>query len=153
MGTVSFPGSKQRPGRDADPSSPYSTVVMKKKRYTSTPPNGPYGLYRASVPVQGCTLPCFTLPCIQEWDIKHALNGRNMHKVWVCNKYSYFFLILYVMPFYKLVIFYFEPVILLPPHYSLSPHIAIMTLAPECLFSVATESKEGEQLGGNLETQ
>jgi len=28
-----------------------------------------------------------------------------------------------------------------------------MTLAPGCLFSVATESKEGEQLGGNLETQ
>ena len=24
-----FPGGKERPGRDADPSSPYSTVVMK----------------------------------------------------------------------------------------------------------------------------
>ena len=32
---------KERPGRDADPYSPY----------------GPYDLYRASVPVQGCTLP------------------------------------------------------------------------------------------------
>jgi len=30
-------------------------VVMKEYSYTSTPPYGPYGLYRASVPVQGCT--------------------------------------------------------------------------------------------------
>jgi len=39
-----FPGGKERPGRDADRYSPY----------------GPYGLYRASVPVQECTL--LTLP-------------------------------------------------------------------------------------------
>ena len=29
MGTGSFPGGKERPGRDADPSSPSSAVVMK----------------------------------------------------------------------------------------------------------------------------
>ena len=29
-------------------------------------PYGPYGLYRASVPVQGCTLPCLTLPSCDE---------------------------------------------------------------------------------------
>ena len=29
MGTGSFPGGKERPGRDADPSPPSSTVVMK----------------------------------------------------------------------------------------------------------------------------
>ena len=40
-----FPEGKERPGRDADPSPPSSAVVMK----------GPYGLYRVSVPVQGCT--------------------------------------------------------------------------------------------------
>jgi hypothetical protein len=40
-----FPGGKERPGRDADPSP------------TSSAPYGPYGLYRAAVPVQGCTLP------------------------------------------------------------------------------------------------
>jgi hypothetical protein len=34
-----FPGGKERPGRDSDPSPPSSA-------------NGPYGLYRASVPVQ-----------------------------------------------------------------------------------------------------
>jgi hypothetical protein len=43
-GTGSFPGGKERPGRDADPSLPSSAY-------------GPYGLYRTSVPVQGCTLP------------------------------------------------------------------------------------------------
>jgi hypothetical protein len=45
-----FPGDKEQPGRDADPSLPSSSVVMK---------SGPYDLYRASVPVQGCTLPFF----------------------------------------------------------------------------------------------
>ena len=79
-----FPGGKERLGRDADPSPPSSAVVMKEQSYTSTPPMGhtactepqclymgalyltvelylyspygPYGLYRASVTVQGCTL-------------------------------------------------------------------------------------------------
>ena len=32
-----------------------SAVVKKENSYTSTPPYGPYGLYRASVPVQRCT--------------------------------------------------------------------------------------------------
>jgi len=57
MGTWSSPGGKERPGRDADPSPTSSAVVKKGWRYTSTPPLGSYGLYRASVPVQGCTLP------------------------------------------------------------------------------------------------
>jgi len=30
MGTGSFPGGKERPGRDADPSPPSSAVVMKE---------------------------------------------------------------------------------------------------------------------------
>jgi len=90
-----FPGGKERPGRDADPSPPSTAVVKKEQSYTSTPPightactepqclysiaipllpllavrpvqnlsactvqlylyspYGPYGLYRASVPVQ-----------------------------------------------------------------------------------------------------
>ena len=33
-----FPGDKERPGRDADHSSPSSVVVMKGWSYTSTPP-------------------------------------------------------------------------------------------------------------------
>ena len=32
-----FPGGKERPGRDADPSPPSSAVVMKGQSYTSTP--------------------------------------------------------------------------------------------------------------------
>ena len=80
MGTGSFPGGIERPGRDADPSPPSSAVVMKGQSYTSNPPMGrtdciePQCLYKGalylylsactrvhftftSVPVQGCTLP------------------------------------------------------------------------------------------------
>jgi len=35
-----FPGGKERPGRDADPSHLSSAVVMKEQSYTSTPPMG-----------------------------------------------------------------------------------------------------------------
>jgi hypothetical protein len=35
-----FPGGKERPGRDADSSSPSSAVVLKEWRYSSTPPMG-----------------------------------------------------------------------------------------------------------------
>ena len=35
-----FPGGKERPGRDADPSPPSSALVMKEKSYTSSPPMG-----------------------------------------------------------------------------------------------------------------
>ena len=47
-----FPGGKERPGRDVDPSPPSSAVVKKGYSYTSIP-LWVYGLYRASVPVQG----------------------------------------------------------------------------------------------------
>jgi len=56
MGTGSFPGVK-RPGRDADPSPPSSAVGHDTVELYLYSPYGPYGLYRASVPVQGCTLP------------------------------------------------------------------------------------------------
>ena len=52
-----FPGGKERPGRDADPSPPSSTVGHERVELYLYSPYGPYGLYRASVPVQGCTLP------------------------------------------------------------------------------------------------
>jgi len=40
MGTGFFPGGKERPGRDADPSPPSNAVVMRGWSYISTPPMG-----------------------------------------------------------------------------------------------------------------
>jgi hypothetical protein len=57
MGTGSFPGGKEQPGRDADPSPASSAVGHERVELYLYSPYGPYGLYRASVPVQGCTLP------------------------------------------------------------------------------------------------
>jgi len=50
-GYRTFPGGKKRPVRDADPTPPSSAVVKKIELYLYSP-YGPYGLYRASVPVQ-----------------------------------------------------------------------------------------------------
>ena len=52
-----FPGGKERPGRDADPSPPSSAVGHERVELYLYSPCGPYSLYRAAVPVQGCTLP------------------------------------------------------------------------------------------------
>jgi len=56
-GYRAFPGGKERPGRDADPSLPFSAVGHERVELYLYFPNRPYGLYRASVPVQWCTLP------------------------------------------------------------------------------------------------
>jgi hypothetical protein len=55
-----FPGGKDRPGRDADPSTPSSAVSHERVELYLYSPYVPYGLYRASVPVQGCTLLCIS---------------------------------------------------------------------------------------------
>ena len=52
-----FPGGKERPGRNADPSPTSSAVGHERVELYLYSPCGPFGLYRASVPVQGCTLP------------------------------------------------------------------------------------------------
>jgi len=48
-----FLRGKERPGRDADPSPPSSAVGHERVELYLYSPYGPYGLYRASVPVQG----------------------------------------------------------------------------------------------------
>jgi len=68
MGTGSFLGVKNGRGVTLTLQHILGPLVMKQQSYTSTLPMdrtelylyssyGPYGLYRASVPVQGCTLP------------------------------------------------------------------------------------------------
>ena len=52
-----FPGGKERPGRDPALSPPFSAVGHEKVELYLYSPYAPYGLYTASVPVQGCTLP------------------------------------------------------------------------------------------------
>jgi hypothetical protein len=52
MDTGSFQGVN-RPGRDADTSTPSSVVGHGRVELYIYSPYGPYGLYRASVPVQG----------------------------------------------------------------------------------------------------
>jgi len=53
MGTGSLPGGKERPGRDADSSPPSSAVGHERVELYLYSHYGPYGLYGASVPVQG----------------------------------------------------------------------------------------------------
>jgi hypothetical protein len=67
-----FPGDKERPGRDADPSPPSSADGHEKVELYRYSPYGPYGLFRASVPVQGCTLP---LPL--QIFLREVVNGRD----------------------------------------------------------------------------
>jgi len=58
-----FPGGKERSGRDADPSPPSSAVGHERVELYLYSPYGPCSLYRASVPVQGCTLPYTQTVC------------------------------------------------------------------------------------------
>ena len=63
------PGGKERPVRDADPSLPSSAVGHERVELYLYSPCEPYGLYRASVPVQGYTLRFLT------WNI--SLSKKN----------------------------------------------------------------------------
>jgi hypothetical protein len=55
-----FPGGKERQGRDANRSPPSSAVGHERVEQYIYSPYGPYGLYRASVPVQGVHLTLLT---------------------------------------------------------------------------------------------
>jgi len=56
-----FPGGKERPGRESDPSPPSSTVVKKEYSYTSTPPMGRTACTEPQCLYKGCTLPYFLI--------------------------------------------------------------------------------------------
>ena len=56
-GYLVFPGGKERPGLDNDPSPPYSAVGHERVELYLYSPYGPYGLYRASVPVKPVFMP------------------------------------------------------------------------------------------------
>ena len=60
MGTGSFPGVKSGRGVTLTP-HPFQCRSQERVELYLYSPYGPYGLYRASVPVQGCTLPYLTL--------------------------------------------------------------------------------------------
>jgi len=60
---------KERPGGDTDPSPSSSAVGHERVELYLYSPYGSYGLYRALVRVQGCTLP---LPTIF-WDVTTSL--------------------------------------------------------------------------------
>ena len=69
-----FPGGKEQPGRDADPSPPSSAVGHERVELYLYSPYDPYGLYRASVSVQGCTLPLHLLiPLLSQVNSFHIL--------------------------------------------------------------------------------
>ena len=71
MGTGSFPGVKN--GRDVTltPHPPSSAVGHERVELYLYSPCGPYSLYRASVPVQGCTLPYSrAIPLLPLWAVR-----------------------------------------------------------------------------------
>jgi hypothetical protein len=49
MGTGVFPGGKERPGRDADPSPPSTAVSHERVKLYLYSPYGPYGLYKGDL--------------------------------------------------------------------------------------------------------
>jgi len=83
-----FPGGKGRPGRDADRSPPSSAVGHERVELYLYSPYGPYGLYRASVPVQGCTLPYFLLLAKEETVLQAMTDKLKMEDAvdWECEK-------------------------------------------------------------------
>jgi hypothetical protein len=66
MGTGSFPGVKSGRGVTLNPHPLLVPLVNKRVELYLYSPYGSYSLYRASVPVQRCTLP-FTSTCIKHY--------------------------------------------------------------------------------------
>ena len=86
-----FPGGKEWPGRDADPSPPSSAVVMKEQSYTSTPPMGrtactePQCLYKGALYLYWNTVRYFRLSRRWLWRWTYDLLG---HDTIFCPEYE-----------------------------------------------------------------
>jgi len=85
MGTGSFPGVKSGRGLTLTPSRPSSAVGHERVELYLYSPCGPYGLYRASVPVHRCTLPFYYIgPCTSVPRLKDAWRNGNMASCIIC---------------------------------------------------------------------
>jgi hypothetical protein len=62
-----FPGSKERLGHDADPSPPFSAVGCERVELYLYSSYRLYGLYRASVPVQGMHFTFLLYTSLTDW--------------------------------------------------------------------------------------
>ena len=64
-------GGKERKGHDAEPSPPSTAVGQERVELYLYSLYGPYGLYRASVPVEVCTLPYSrAIPLLPLWAVR-----------------------------------------------------------------------------------
>ena len=89
MGTGSFPGEKSSQGVTLT-SHPLLVPWSRKSRGVPLLPYGPYGLYRASVPVQGCT---FTEQITREnfilssyhWRVEYDKSFSMCRSLYTCN--------------------------------------------------------------------
>ena len=87
-----FPGGKERPGRDADTAPPSSAVGHEIVELYLYSPYGPYGLYRASVPVQGWPLIFLPPP---NTSVCHTYIVRNNPRINECfHSMIYFFTVI-----------------------------------------------------------
>jgi hypothetical protein len=80
---------KERPGLDSDPSSPSNAVGQERVQLYLYSPYGPYGLNRASVPVQGCALP---LPLPNQTYVFQAVSlfeSPRKETVWTMSRLSH----------------------------------------------------------------
>ena len=97
-----FHEGKERPGRDADPSPPFSAIGHEIVELYLYSPYRPYSLYRDSVPVQGWPLP-FTSPIPSRiitfvWHRRHYLETiesiKNHKTNHIQHKYHWFAVLL-----------------------------------------------------------
>ena len=85
---------KERSGRDADPSPLASAVGHERVELYLYSPYGPYGFYRASVPVQGCTLLLHVAKVRADFPLTHCSAFQSWRDTlkslshWICGPWS-----------------------------------------------------------------